>query len=88
MDKRGDSKRYIERSNSSSKHFWIKLKNKFDAGTLLLLGFSILIFSLILNSSDITGYAIFRHELGIISFDVILFLIALAMILWGFRKCR
>ena len=89
MDNRGDSKRYIEESCIKRKNsYWRNFINRFDAGPLLLVGFLILISSVLLNSSDVTGYAIFGKSLGVIGLDVVLFVLALVIIFFGLRKCR
>ena len=88
MDKKRDSRRYVEGEHFSKKSYCRKLINRFDAGPLLLVGFLILIFSIILNYFDSLNHVIFRYKIGIIGVDVILFIIALILIFFGLRKCR
>lgn len=62
------------------------LENKVGGGTLLVVGFSILIVSIILNSWNFTGYAILGYKNGIFSVDVFLFIISIIFIFVGFKR--
>lgn len=64
------------------------LEQRTGGGTLLVIGFSILIVSIILNSWDLTGYAILGYKNGIFSVDVFLFVISLIFIFVGFHRNR
>lgn len=62
------------------------LEDRMGGGTLLVVGFSILIVSIILNSWDLTGYTILGYKKGIFSVDVFLFVISLIFIFIGFKR--
>lgn len=77
-----DLKRLILEQKGEGK----SLEQRTGGGTLLVIGFSILIVSIILNSWDLTGYAILGYKKGIFSVDVFLFIISLIFIFIGFKR--